>query len=142
MSAGIRWGLINMMDKNKPSLRTRGFPVFSAGQGGTSTAVVVSGFVYSKWQFTCCGSETFSGTEALNATTGKPVFDAGFSPTSAPAVAGGTLFVASAGAFDAFDALVAQRVPRRDLLWPSSTWKLWDSRSSATHSGRVLQGGT
>jgi len=81
-----------------------GVSVFSAGQGGTSTAVVVSGFVYSKWQFTCCGSETFSGTEALNATTGKPVFDAGFSPTSAPAVAGGTLFVASAGAFDAFDA--------------------------------------
>jgi hypothetical protein len=83
-----------------------GATLFSAGQGGTSTPVVAGGVVYSNFVFRCCGILTpLTGTEALDATTGASRFDAaGGSPTSAPAVADGSLFVGASTELEAFDA--------------------------------------
>ncbi len=60
--------------------------------------------MYSDWQNTCCDGESFTGTEALDATTGTPSFTTVDTPTSPPTVASGTLYAASGSALNAFDA--------------------------------------
>lgn len=89
-----------------------GSAVFSAGQGGTSTPAVGDGVVATNWQFQCCyGEDSFSGTEVLNASTGKPLFTTDSSPGSPPAVGAGSLFVVAGGALSAYNASGADCVP-------------------------------
>jgi len=130
-----------------------GAPVFSSGQGGTSTSVVAGGLVYSDWQAYLGPDVTLTGTEALNATTGQPVFTAepGFNPISAPAVVDGTLFLASDNSLDAFDAsgspcpsLQAPEVTQvlYGLGFPVACAPQWSGAAAGTITGTpVVAGG-
>jgi PQQ-like domain len=83
-----------------------GAAVFSNGQGGTSTPAVAGGVVATNWQFQCCfAEEAFTGTEALNASTGAPLFTTPpGTGTTPPAVGDGSLFEETGGSLSAYDA--------------------------------------
>ncbi|HUA95776.1 MAG TPA: PQQ-binding-like beta-propeller repeat protein [Acidimicrobiales bacterium] len=120
-----------------------GAQVFAAGQGGTSSAVVGGGMVYTDWQFTCCGEEAFRGIEALDATSGAPVFADLFDPTSGPVVGGGDVFAGSGTSLDAFAAsgspCPAPPEPgdelAMDLGFPKACDPVWSGSTGGTVAG-------
>jgi hypothetical protein len=127
-----------------------GAALFSAGQGGTSTPVVANGTVYYDFVLRCCTDlVSLTGTEALDATTGAPLFDAdGGTPTSAPAVADGGLFVGASTVLEAFDAAgntdcVAQPPSVEQALgFPYLCSPLWTADTGGTISATpVIAGG-
>jgi outer membrane protein assembly factor BamB len=116
-----------------------GTPVFSSGQGGTSSAAVTRGLLYSNWQFRCCMGDRFSATEALDAKTGTPRFSTFIAPTSAPALAGGTLYVAQGATISAYDAAGAGNcgpppppAPPNFLGFTVVCSPLWSARAGGT----------
>jgi hypothetical protein len=131
-----------------------GAPGFSNRQGGTSTPAVANGVVASNWVFQCCeAEENFSGTEALNASTGAQLFTTFSSPSGPPAVGAGSLFVGSGGALGAYDAsgkdCVPPSVPPSELEeyeqatgFPEVCVPLWSAATEGTVTASAAVAGT
>jgi hypothetical protein len=127
-----------------------GVKVFSTGQGGTSAPTVAGGILYSDWQFTCCEGDSSAETEALNATNGSSLFttdtDSSSGPTSPPAVAGTTLFVATDSVLNAFDASGScpppSPLPPPDTLgFPQFCAPIWSGSAGGIITGTPAVGG-
>jgi hypothetical protein len=129
-----------------------GASVFSEGQGGTSASAVAGGLVYSDWQawWEPCFCSIL-GTEALDATTGAPLFttESGPGTTSAPSVAGGSLFVGIDTGLLAYSASgTTNCIPSPPLSvseflgFPTTCSALWSASTGGTLTGTpVVAGG-